>query len=205
MKRFTGFAWVWVTLALGIVAAIAIGRSPAEAGCPMPTVPPGATTAPPGSTTAPPNGSGGGPGGPGGTGPVVTSSGPPPGAAPPPGTTPTGTGPSDGSEPTVTISGPSLNGCPVLGPEASAKDKAKLYGKYCRGESHKRVRGRESPFTKCLTAMATLASASLTQKKTTPAKACKALSRRPLAGRRKTPYALCVAGGKKLLHDVKSR
>ena len=68
---------------------------------------------------------------------------------------------------------------------------------YCRGESKRRPRGhRRSPFSQCVSAMSKLSSGS----ETSPAAACHGLSHKRPAGRR-SPFAICVAGGKQLLAD----
>jgi hypothetical protein len=87
--------------------------------------------------------------------------------------------------------------CPP-GPTASVADKAQVYGKYCKAQSRKRT-GSESPYTKCLTAMARVTLSALKLgATTTPAKACKPEPRRRIGRQRRTPYAMCVAGARKL-------
>jgi hypothetical protein len=70
-------------------------------------------------------------------------------------------------------------------------------GYYCKGESKRHVKGRKrTPFSQCVTAMSKLSDGSATS----PAGACRYLSRKHAAGR-KSPFAICVAGGKRLLAD----
>jgi hypothetical protein len=84
------------------------------------------------------------------------------------------------------------------GPNAALPAKAKAYGVYCQGESKKHVAGQAgTPFSRCVTAMAKLASSAANS----PTAACAALSRKHVAGQRGTPYSLCVAGAAKLLND----
>jgi hypothetical protein len=84
------------------------------------------------------------------------------------------------------------------GPKASAKDKAKAYGTYCKTESKKHLDGqRGTPFSTCVTAMAKLA----TGKTSNPAAACKALSKQRVDGQTGTPFSKCVSGAAKLLND----
>jgi len=84
------------------------------------------------------------------------------------------------------------------GPNASLPAKAKAYGKKCQGESKKHVAGTPgTPFSKCVTDMAKLASG-LTRN---PRTACKNESKKHVAGQHGTPFSLCVAAGAKLLHS----
>jgi len=84
------------------------------------------------------------------------------------------------------------------GPRASANSKAKAYGKYCKGQSKKHVKGQKgTPFSQCVTAMAKL----LSGKTKSPRTACKDLSHKHVEGEKGTPFSRCVSGGAKLLHD----
>jgi hypothetical protein len=84
------------------------------------------------------------------------------------------------------------------GPRASANSKAKAYGKYCKGESKKHVKGQKgTPFSQCVTAMAQLANG----KAKSPRTACKSLSHKRAEGEKRTPFSRCVSGGAKLLRD----
>jgi hypothetical protein len=70
------------------------------------------------------------------------------------------------------------------------------FGFFCQGESKKHVAGTPgTPFSKCVTAMAKLASGSITS----PKVACKTESKKHVAGKSGTPFSICVAGGAKLL------
>ena len=72
------------------------------------------------------------------------------------------------------------------------------YGWYCQNESKTHVAGTSgTPFSKCVTAMAKLASGSTSS----PKAACAAESKKHVAGKPGTPYSLCVSGGAQLLHD----
>ena len=80
------------------------------------------------------------------------------------------------------------------------------YGYYCQGVSKKHVKGQKgTPFSQCVKAMKALD----TGKTKSPAKACKALSKKKppkVKGtnrRGKSPYAKCVSGAKTLLTDKK--
>jgi hypothetical protein len=85
---------------------------------------------------------------------------------------------------------------PKAGSHANAN--AKAYGKFCRGESKKHVKGQKgTPFSQCVTAMAKLASG----KAATPRAACKGLSHKHVEGQKGTPFSLCVSGGAKLLRE----
>ena len=87
------------------------------------------------------------------------------------------------------------------------KPKGHAYGYYCKGASKKHVKGQKgTPFSQCVKAMKALDKG----KATSPKKACKGLSKKKLAKvkgsnrRGKTPYAICVSGGKKLLQEKKA-
>ena len=85
-----------------------------------------------------------------------------------------------------------------IGPSASLPAKAKAYGKLCQGESKKHVAGTPgTPFSKCVTAMAKLA----TGQTDNPRAACKDESKKHVAGTPGTPFSKCVAAGAKLLAD----
>jgi len=84
---------------------------------------------------------------------------------------------------------------PTPGPSAGLPAKAKAYGRYCKGESKKHVKGQKgTPFSQCVTAMARLANDSTT----TPAEACATLSKKHVKGEKGTPYSQCVKAGAKL-------
>jgi hypothetical protein len=81
------------------------------------------------------------------------------------------------------------------GPNASLRAKAKAYGKYCQAESKNHVAGqRGTPFSKCVTAMAKLASGK-TEKADS---ACKDESKKHVAGEKGTPFSRCVSAAAKL-------
>jgi hypothetical protein len=70
------------------------------------------------------------------------------------------------------------------------------YGFFCQGESKTHVAGTPgTPFSKCVTAMAKLASGATTS----PKAACASESKKHVAGKTGTAFSLCVAGGAKLL------
>jgi hypothetical protein len=84
---------------------------------------------------------------------------------------------------------------PTPGPSAGLPAKAKAYGRYCKGESKKHVKGQKgTPFSQCVTAMAKLA----TDSTTTPAEACAQLSKKHVKGASGTAYSQCVKAGAKL-------
>jgi hypothetical protein len=84
---------------------------------------------------------------------------------------------------------------PTPGPSAGLPAKAKAYGRYCKGESKKHVKGQKgTPFSQCVTAMARLAN----DPATTPAEACAALSKKHIKGEQGTPYSQCVKAGARL-------
>lgn len=84
------------------------------------------------------------------------------------------------------------------GPNASLPAKARAYGKYCKTQSKKHVKGEKgTPFSKCVTAMAKLANGSTKNPRT----ACKTESKKRVKGEKGTPFSKCVSGGAKLLRD----
>jgi hypothetical protein len=85
-----------------------------------------------------------------------------------------------------------------VAPTAGLPAKAKAYGKHCQGESKKHVAGQKgTPFSRCVTAMAKLA----TGQTSNPRTACKGLSKKHVAGQKGTPFSRCVSEGAKLLDD----
>jgi hypothetical protein len=79
--------------------------------------------------------------------------------------------------------------------DAPAGEKAKAYGRHCQGESRKHVPGEKgTPFSRCVTAMAKLASGETDSPKT----ACKSLSKKHVRGEKGTPYSRCIVAAAKL-------
>jgi hypothetical protein len=88
------------------------------------------------------------------------------------------------------------------GPKAGLPAKANAYGRYCKAQSKKHVEGEKgTPFSKCVTAMAKLA----TGQTSSPRKACKGLDKTHEEGERGTPFSRCVSDGAKLLRDQKAK
>src|SRR4051812_12275542 len=70
------------------------------------------------------------------------------------------------------------NSTPAPGPKTSASEKANAYGSYCQNQSKMHVAGQTgTPFSKCVTAMAKLA----TDTTTSPKAACSTLSKKHVA------------------------
>ncbi len=89
----------------------------------------------------------------------------------------------------------STGGSNTPGPNASLPAKAKAYGKFCQTESKKHVAGTPgTPFSKCVTDMAKLATGSVKN----PTVACKNESKKHVAGTPGTPYSQCVSAAAKL-------
>jgi len=81
---------------------------------------------------------------------------------------------------------------------ATSNGKHKAYGRYCKGQSKKHVKGTKgTPFSRCVRAMAKLDDGDVKS----PAKACKGLSKKHVKGSKGTPFSRCVSGGRKLLKD----
>lgn len=90
---------------------------------------------------------------------------------------------------------PAENGNGTPGPKAGLPEKAKAYGRYCKGQSRKHVKGEKgTPFSQCVTAMAKTAN----HEKMNPARACKQMSRKHVKGEKGTPFSRCVKGAAKL-------
>ena len=80
-----------------------------------------------------------------------------------------------------------------------AKDKAKgnAYGKYCKGESKKHVKGEKgTAFSRCVKAMK-----KVVEQDASPKKACKGLSKKHVKGQKGTPFSVCVKAGAQMLKD----
>jgi hypothetical protein len=87
------------------------------------------------------------------------------------------------------------------GPNASLPAKARAYGRYCQNESKQHVAGTPgTPFSKCVSDMAKLASGSTKS----PRAACENESKRHVAGQKGTPFSECVSGGAKVLENQAS-
>jgi hypothetical protein len=87
---------------------------------------------------------------------------------------------------------------PTPGPKAGLPDKAKAYGRYCQGQSHKHVQGKKgTPFSQCVTAMAKAAK----DEKLAPGQACKGMSKKHVKGEKGTPFSRCVNGVAKMRRE----
>jgi hypothetical protein len=94
-------------------------------------------------------------------------------------------------------SGAPSNNTNTPGPHASLPAKAKAYGRYCQSFSKKHVAGTPgTPFSKCVTAMAKLASGDTSS----PRHACRNESKKHVDGEKGTAFSRCVVAGAKLLH-----
>jgi hypothetical protein len=81
------------------------------------------------------------------------------------------------------------------GPKAGLPAKAKAYGRYCKNESRKHVKGEKgTPFSRCVTAMARAAN----HENMAPGRACKNESRKHVKGEKGTPFSRCVKAAAKL-------
>jgi len=79
------------------------------------------------------------------------------------------------------------------GPKAGLPEKAKAYGRYCKGAgaSRKHVKGEKgTPFSQCVTGLAKAAS----HEHMNPHRACKDVSKEHVKGQKGTPYSQCVTG-----------
>jgi len=94
---------------------------------------------------------------------------------------------------TASREGPSYETAPppLPGPGAGQAEKARAYGRYCKGQSKKHVKGQAgTPFSQCVTAMARAA----TNKKLPAQKACSGLSKEHVKGQKGTSFSHCVVG-----------
>jgi hypothetical protein len=88
-------------------------------------------------------------------------------------------------------------GTPGGKPEGTP-DKAKAYGKYCKEQSRKHVKGEKgTPFSQCVKAMAQAAK----HEHMAPGQACKEMSRKHVKGEKGTPFSQCVQGVAQLRED----
>jgi hypothetical protein len=127
------------------------------------------------------------------TGALALAAGPAAQAAgQPEGVPPHGKGQVNGTGPTYTP------GDPTPGPKAGLPEKAKAYGRYCKGESRMHVKGEKgTPFSRCVTAMARAAN----HENMAPGRACKGESRKHVKGEKGTPFSRCVKSVAKLRHQ----
>jgi len=88
------------------------------------------------------------------------------------------------------------------GPKADHVSKAKAYGKLCKDQSKKHVKGvKGTPFSNCVTAMAKIAK----DDEVTPRDACKPLSKKHVKGEKGTPFSRCVVAAQELKRDLKEQ
>jgi serine protease AprX len=99
------------------------------------------------------------------------------------------------TSPAVTVTATAQGTVAVEG--AGAASPRTSYGRYCKGQTHRRAQGG-SQFRRCIAAMKRLAKGAVAS----PRKACRGLGRAPRNGRRSTPFRLCVAGGARLKADL---
>jgi hypothetical protein len=89
-------------------------------------------------------------------------------------------------------------GNPTPGPKAGLPAKAKAYGRYCKGESKKHVKGEKgTPFSRCVTAMAKASK----HEKMNPSRACRGLSKKHVKGEKGIEFSRCVKAAAKLRRD----
>jgi hypothetical protein len=86
------------------------------------------------------------------------------------------------------------------GPKAGLPAKAKAYGRYCKGESRKHVKGEKgTPFSRCVTAMAKAVNNETPNgERINPRKACQGLSKKHVKGGEPgTEFSRCVKAAAK--------
>lgn len=80
--------------------------------------------------------------------------------------------------------------------KGNSQSNAKAFGKLCRGESKKHVKGQSgTPFSQCVKAMHKVTSGQAHS----PGQACKGLSKKHVSGMKGTPYSQCVVAAAHLL------
>jgi hypothetical protein len=80
-------------------------------------------------------------------------------------------------------------GEPTPGPKAGLPAQAKAYGRYCKGESKKHVKGEQgTAFSRCVKNMAQAA----TQENKAPGQICKGESKKHVKGEKGTAFSRCV-------------
>jgi hypothetical protein len=88
-------------------------------------------------------------------------------------------------------------GEPTPGPKAGLPEKAKAYGRYCKGESKQHVAGKPgTDFSRCVTNMAQAAN----HPNIGPGRVCKGESRKHVKGEKGTEFSRCVTALAKLRH-----
>jgi hypothetical protein len=91
---------------------------------------------------------------------------------------------------------------PTPGPKAGLPEKAKAYGRNCKGESRKHVTGEKgTPFSRCVTQMAQAA----THPNMAPGRVCKEESRKHVKGEKGTPFSQCVRRVVKMRHEERKQ
>jgi len=81
------------------------------------------------------------------------------------------------------------------GPKAGLPEKAKAYGRYCKSESRKHVKGEKgTAFSRCVTAMAKAAN----NEKLNAKRACRGLSKKHVKGEKGTEFSRCVRDANRL-------
>jgi hypothetical protein len=84
---------------------------------------------------------------------------------------------------------------PTPGPKAGLPEKARAYGRLCKGTSRKHVKGEKgTEFSRCVTAMAKVAN----NEWMNPRKACQGLSKKHVKGEKGTEFSNCVKAAAKL-------
>ena len=138
---------------------------------------------------------------------ALAGGGPPPGRGGHPAKSDRGPGHQPATTPAAEVqarseapAAPRDDAAPAADPQGSpvSKGKGRAYGRYCRGQSKKHVKGKKgTPFSRCVKAMARLDDGDVRN----PAKACKGLSKKHVKGKKGTPFSRCVSSGARLLKD----
>lgn len=85
--------------------------------------------------------------------------------------------------------GPNYQPAEGQGPKEGMPEQAKAYGRYCKGESHKHVKGEKgTPFSQCVHQMQQAAN----HENMAPGRVCKEESRKHEKGEKGTPFSQCV-------------
>lgn len=106
---------------------------------------------------------------------------------------PHGKGQAEDKGPTYTPTPP-----PPPGPKDGLPAQAKAYGRYCKGESKKHVKGEKgTPFSRCVRNMAQASH----QEHKSPGQVCKGESKEHVKGKPGTAFSRCVTAVAKLRGD----
>ena len=86
---------------------------------------------------------------------------------------------------------------PAWAPASTPSASGGRFAKYCKDQSKRHAKGKQSSFSLCVAAMRRLSSGAAKS----PRSACRRLSKKHVRGRKGTPFSRCVRGGRRLQAD----